>query len=89
MLSNRYLSVFALGITLVLILSSARLSQAATINVPVDQPTITGSVERGLDTPQHQLRRRRQFIGSGTLGPELPGNIVGLMLASVVPSSFC
>ncbi|MCH9021547.1 MAG: hypothetical protein IID32_02145 [Planctomycetes bacterium] len=43
MLSNRYLPVFALGITLVL-MSSARLSQAATINVPGNFATIQGAI---------------------------------------------
>ncbi len=44
MLSNRYLPVFALGITLILMLSSARFSQAATINVPADQATIQAGI---------------------------------------------
>ena len=44
MLSNRYLPVFALGITLILISSSARYSQAATINVPGDFATIQGAI---------------------------------------------
>ncbi|MCH9022482.1 MAG: hypothetical protein IID32_06930, partial [Planctomycetes bacterium] len=48
MLSNRYFSVFALGITLTL-MSSARFSQAATINVPGDQPTIQAGIDAAVN----------------------------------------
>ena len=44
MLSNRYLPVFALGITLVLMSWAGHHAQAATINVPADFTTIQGAI---------------------------------------------
>jgi len=49
MLTNRYVSVFTLGITLVLMWSSARFSQAVTINVPADQGTIQAGIDAAVN----------------------------------------
>ncbi|MCH9021473.1 MAG: hypothetical protein IID32_01760, partial [Planctomycetes bacterium] len=49
MLSNRYLPVFALGITLILMSWAGHHAQAVTINVPGDFATIQGAIDAAVN----------------------------------------